>query len=250
MITTSKTPYSNIFPMFKVPDLRKLSTDKNKELTTEQKTNIALCAFAGATVPLVAFNLFKKGQGDKIIEAFKNNFALKDKFKRIWKLFEIESYSQIFITATGGILGGLFSGLRYTNNKEDKEAKYKEGIFEFLNTMIPTTLVAGGLEILKKQGKTKSIPHQAGIILSSVAGGMFLANKFSNKINELIFDKNKKNKDIRHFKITDCLVHIDDIVNLAVLTKIPLANRLQVDKLLPLIYARTGYEVGTAEKKQ
>ena len=234
------------FAMFQVPKVKYCK--KDNELTTKQKANIALCAFSGAVLPILVINSLKKGRVNQIVNSFKKNLPFKDKFKAIWNLFEIENYFQILSTTLGGIAGGFLSGLKYAQTKEDKEAKCKEGIFEFLNNMTPTTLVAIGLNQAKKMKKDKSVPLQAGIILSSVVGGMFIANKLSNKINEKIFDKDKDKKDIRKFKPTDCLVHIDDLVNLAVLAKIPFAKQLQVDKLLPFIYARSGYEVGIAKK--
>ena len=244
-------PYNNAFANFKVPNIPYASENKpKKELTNRQKTNIALTALTCAIIPIVLLNGFKKGRMSEVVDSFKNKLPLKDKFKAIWSLFEIESYSQICATTIGGLTGGLLSGLKYAQSKEEKESKYKEAIFEFLNIMTPTTLVATGLSLAKKVNKDKSIPVQAGIILSSVAGGMFIANKASNKIYEKMFDKDKKEKDIRKFKPTDCLVHIDDLVNLAVLTRIPLASKLQVDKLLPLIFARSGFEVGVAGKKK
>ena len=251
MPTIPKITSSDTFSMFKIPDLRQCNSASNNKLTSKEKSKITLCAFIGATLPVVAYNSLKKGRIDEIANSFQNKLPFKDKFKSIWKLFEIENYPQILLTAAGGVSGGLLGGLKYAKTKEDKEAKYKESIFEFLNIMVPTTLVAGGLKLLKRFGKSKSIPYQAGIILSSVAGGMFIANKASNKINELGFDKNKKkeDRDIRNFKITDCLVHVDDLVKLAVLTRIPLASKLQVDKLLPILFARSGYEAGTATKK-
>jgi len=239
---------SKTFVSFKVPNFG--YERKNKELSGKEKTKIALGTFCGAIAPVIILNALKKGRVNNIMQSFKNHLPFKDKFKAIWKMFEIESYLEILATTTGGIAGGFLSGLKYAKNKEDKKAKCKEGIFEFLNNMTPTTLVALGLNHLKKTGKNKSVLPQAIIILSSVAGGMFIANKASNKINEMIFDKDKEKKDTRKFKPTDCLVHIDDLVNLAVLAKVPFASKFQVDKLLPFIYARTGYEVGTATSKK
>ena len=236
------------FAHFQVPNLR---YDRvNKELNAKEKSKIALGAFCGAIAPVIILNALKKGRVNQIVESFKNKLPFKDKFKAIWNMLEIDSFTEILATTVGGITGGLLGGLKYAKNKEEKEAKYKEGIFEFLNNMTPTTLVAIGLNHLKKIQKDKSVPLQAGVILGSVVGGMFIANKASNKINEKIFDKDKEQKDIRNFKPTDCLVHMDDLVNLAVLAKIPLASKFQVDKLLPLIYSRAGYEVGVATPKK
>ncbi len=216
----------------------------------KKRVNVAASAFIGAVSPVIAINMLKKGNVSEIINSFKKNKPVADKFKSIWKLLEIENFGQIFATTTGGIVGGLFAGLKNSNTKQEKEAKYKEGIFEFLNNMTPTTLVALGTLLMKKAGKEKSIPLKAGLIFSSVAGGMFIANKTSNKIYQMTFDKNKKEEDKtkRNFKISDTFVHVDDLISLAVLTKIPFANKLQIDKLLPLIYAKSGYEVGVAEK--
>lgn len=211
---------------------------------------IAIGTFIGAVAPVLAINVLKKGRVSNLVSAFKNKQPAKNKFKAICKMFEIENYTQILATTTGGVVGGLLEGLKYSKSKEEKEAKYKEGIFEFLNNMTPTTLVALGTKYSEKTGKLKSVPAKAALIIGSVVGGMFVANKASNKINQQIFDKNKPEKETREFRPTDCLVHADDLLNLAVLTRIPLANKLQIDKLLPFIYARSGYEVAMAESKQ
>ena len=208
-------------------------------------------AFIGAISPVIAINMLKKGRINKIVNSFKNNDSINEKLKSMWKLLEIENYGQILATTTGGIAGGLFAGLNNSNTKQEKEVKYKEGIFEFLNNMTPTTLVALGTLLLEKTGNSKSIPLKASLIFSSVAGGMYAANKLSNSIYQSTFDKYKpeEEKTKRNFKISDTFVHVDDLISLAVLTKIPFANKLQVDKLLPLIYTRAGYEVGTANSQ-
>lgn len=224
------------------PQFRQEEVQKPKK----RSARVALLAFIGAISPVILLNAVKKGRVAEVVNSFKDKLPLKDKFKAIWNMLEIENYSQILATTTGGVLGGMLGGLKQADNKEDKEAKYKEGIFEFLNNMTPTTLVALGTHYSNKTGKLKSVPCRAALILGSVMGGMFIANKTSNLINQKIFDKDKEQKDTRNFKPTDCLVHVDDLLNLAVLTKIPLANKFQIDKLLPLIYARSGYEAGMA----
>ena len=226
------------------------SKQKRKARKRNKNVDIALSAFCGAVAPVVVLNTLKKGRVEELTNSFKNKLPLKDKFKSIWNMFEIDNYSEILATTTGGVLGGLLGGLKYAKTKEDKEAKYKEGIFEFLNNMTPTTFVALFTAYGNKTGKLQSAFAKGSTILASVVGGMFLANKTSNKINEVIFDKDKEKKDKRNFRVVDCFVHVDDLVNLAVLTKIPLANKLQVDKLLPFIYARSGFEAGNAKKEE
>lgn len=232
-------------------DIRKQSSQDDTTSYKEEKkrSNVLAYAFAGAVLPVIFINVAKKGNVQSIADTFKNNKPITDKFKSLWKLFEIENYWQILATTTGGVSGGLVAGLRNSNTSKEREAKYKEGIFEFLNNMTPTTLVAMGSHYLNKKGKGNSIPLKVGLIISSVAGGMYIANKASNKIYQTTFDKNKKEEDRtkRNFKISDTFVHVDDLISVAVLTKIPYADKLQIDKLLPLIYTKSGYEVATAE---
>ena len=240
-------PVNKNFSKFKVPEIT--FRKKTEDLNPKTKSKIALGAFLGAVAPVVVLNACKKGRVSEVINSFKNKLPLKDKFKAIWNMFEIENYLQILATTTGGVLGGLLGGLKFAKNKSEKEAKYKEGIFEFLNNMTPTTMVAVLTAYSNKTGKFKSPLARGCIILGSVVSGMFLANRTSNKIYEKFFDKNKKKeeKTVRDFKITDTFVHVDDLLNLAVLARIPFASKFQMDKLLPFIYARSGLEVGLAK---
>ncbi|MBQ3311844.1 hypothetical protein IJG72_07180 [bacterium] len=208
------------------------------------KKGIAISSFLGAMLPVIGLNILTKSK----FNALKNSNI--SKFKSIWGLFEIENFWQILATTVGGIAGGLLGGMQCKTSKQDKEAMYREGIFETLNNITPTTLVGLGTLYSNKTGKLKSVPAKALLIISSVVGGMFIANKSANFINTNLFDNGKPNEaKIRHFKPLDCLVHADDILNLAILTKIPFVNKLQMDKILPFIYARAGYEVGTAKER-
>lgn len=209
------------------------------------KGKVIAASFIGAVVPVIAINLIK-GRGGVLVDTFKknSNAGIKEKLKAVNNIFEIENYGQILATTAGALTGGFVSGLKFDKNKENREAKYKEGIFEFLNNMIPTTFVALGQTGLDKAGLKNNKAAKAALILSSVAGGMFAANKTSNKINKKAFN----DKNHRNFKISDCFVHVDDFINLLVLTRVPFAKHLNVDKLLPFIYAKTGYETGVKKK--
>lgn len=219
-------------------------TPKKQEIN---KKMVLGTAFLGATLPVVALNL-KRGRGRAFINAFKNS-PIKDKMKAGLDIFEIDGFKGIFASNTGAIVGGLGAGVVMSDNKEEKSAKYKEGAFEFLNCMIPTCFAAAGEFIGSKTGKFKSKPAKAATIAASVAGGMFVANKTSNKLNEKVFDKDKENKTKRDFKITDCLVHIDDMIDLLIIAKVPFAKKFHADKILPLLYTRSGYEAGVSKKE-
>lgn len=220
-----------------------------KQKKRETKKAIAKAALFGAIAPVVFANVLK-GRGKILTDTMKNSAsALKDKAKAVYNMFEIESYTDMLLSTTGAIVGGTAAGIIKDKNPENREEKYREGIFEFLNNMTPTTLVAIGETYSQKTGKFTSAPAKAALIAGSVAGGMFIANKTSNKINEKLFDKNNsehKKHHKRNFKPTDCLVHMDDILGLLVLAKIPLAKKMQADKFLPLLYAKAGFEAGDA----
>ena len=215
--------------------------------------------------PIIVSNL-AKGKGSELIDTFKKSSSIKDKFKSAANLFEVKTYGQILASTLGGVIASVATGTKTDKNPENKTAKYKEGIFEFLNNMIPTTFVAMGEGLIyKHENKLKNMTGKlnnsennkiklmrTGLIMASVAGGMFVANKTSNKINEKCFKK-EENEKKREFKICDCFVHLDDLIGLFVLSKSPtlnkIADKIQMDKILPFLYAKTGYEAGTSTKQ-
>lgn len=228
------------------PQTNDLKEDKfQKENKKENLKTIAI-TLAGAIAPVVALNL-AKGKSKGLNKVLKDGvLTLKDKAKATYKLFEIEDFSGILASSFGAILTGGIVGIK--NDPKNKDAKIKEGVFELLNNITPTCFVAMGEYYSKKTGKLKSAPAKAALIAGSVVGGMFIANKTSNKLNEKVFDKNKETKTKRPFKLKDCLVHIDDVLTLMVLAKVPFAKTIQADKILPILYAKTGYETATAKE--
>lgn len=246
-----------------------LSADINNKKRKENENNVKKAVLAasliGAIAPVVVSNVMK-GRGAELIDTFKNSSSIKEKAKSIGNIFEVKNFSQILMSTTGGILASVAAGVKTDKNPENKNAKYKEGVFEFLNTMTPTVFVALGENLISKHedklkaaaGKLKDSDNnkiklmRAGLIIGAVAGGMFVANKTSNKINEECFKK-EENEKKREFKISDCFVHLDDLIGLFVLSKSPalntIANKVQMDKVLPFLYAKTGYEAGTSTKE-
>ncbi len=219
----------------------------HEEKSKKNKPLIALCGFLGATLPIIAINV-AKGKGGALIETFKNKASTKkDKFKSLFNMFEMNNFSDLFASATGAIGAGVFSGILTDKNPKNRIEKKKEGTFEFLNFAIPTAILAGAEKISEKKGVLNSRISKALMVAGSVGGGMFIANKASNKINEKLYAKDGEKQEKRNFKISDCFVHIDDILGLLVIAKFPLAKFLQADKILPLIYTKIGYESGSAE---
>ena len=246
---------------------KKVKQFENNKTKNEKNVKKAVLAasLVGAIAPVVVSNVIK-GRGLELIDTFKNSSSIKEKVKSIGNIFEVKNFSQILMSTTGGILASVAAGVKVDKNPENKKAKYKEGVFEFLNTMTPTVFVALGENLIGRHedklkaaaGKLKNSDNnkiklmRAGLIMGAVAGGMFVANKTSNKINEECFKK-EENEKKREFKISDCFVHLDDLIGLFVLSKSPalntIANKVQMDKILPFLYAKTGYEAGTSTKE-
>ena len=75
--------------------------------------------------------------------------------------------------------------------------------------------------------------------LAGLLAGMPIAAALSNKIN----DPHDKVPD-RKLTIKDSIANIDDAIGVLVLTKVPIAEKLHVDKILPVIFSWCGYRAG------
>ena len=82
------------------------------------------------------------------------------------------------------------------------------------------------------------------MVIGGVTGGVFVANKVANGVNKAIFKEEKQEKfEKRKVKPTDFLVHMDDVIAVMVMAKVPFANH--IGKALPFIFTHVGYETGT-----
>ena len=224
---------------------QKAHSEAANEDAKVSKTKAALLTLAGAILPLVALNLHR-GAGKAAAEKLKSNAGFLEKLESVAGIFKTEGFADIAASSAGAVLAGTASGVSDCKNEKQKIPKYKTAIFEYMNVMIPTIFLVGFEKLAEKTGKLQSSAAKAGIIVASVAGGMFIANKGSNKVNEAVFKEKTEHK----FKISDCFVHADDILALLVLAKNPWAAKLHVDKFLPLLYAHSGYEVATAGEEE
>lgn len=83
-------------------------------------------------------------------------------------------------------------------------------------------------------------------ILIPVVGiliGVNLAVAGANKADKMFFDKHLPDGK-RKFKKKDLIVHVDDLFGTLILAKIPGADKLHINKILPAIFAWSGYHVG------
>ena len=80
----------------------------------------------------------------------------------------------------------------------------------------------------------------AGTLLG-VFAGMQVAAFLSNKIN----DPQDKVPD-RKLTLKDSVANVDDVFGALVLAKIPIAQKLHVEKILPAIFSWCGYRAGNS----
>lgn len=206
-----------------------------------KKYNLPVMAITtvGTLIPLL---LIRKYQGLGLKKGALSGMDFKSKAQTFLKSFNIKyELKEMLFMGYGSILGGLSGGLLFDKNK-NKKAKVKESVFQLSNIAFPTTFVAGLLSLTEKSKNPKAVLPKLASVAVGIGAGMPLAAFVSDKINNTIIDRENPNK--RKIRIQDCFVHIDDLIGALVLSKIPFAEKLQVEKILPVLYGVCGYEAG------
>lgn len=189
----------------------------------------ALCGSMTATLGILS--LLAKKQ-------FKGKIDLKKLFK-----VDFESPVKVIALATASTIGGLTGGL-LADKKENRKAKLKEGIHQFLgNILTPISIVGITLSQIKKKNLSKV---KEGIIgglaaIVGVATGVTGGNWVASKVNRAIF----KEDDKRKITAKDFGIHIDDIMTVVALTATGETVKNFISKALPAIFLVCGYEAGT-----
>lgn len=179
-----------------------------------------------------------------IILGKKQNPTLKlNSLKNIFKVMNIKyELKQILSVGIGGALGGLIGGLA-DRNEGEKLDKIEEATFQLMNITFPAVLINSSLKFCEKNKHlNKSFIKLSASALAMVIGAG-TAVELSNKIDDKFFDKYNKDPE-RKFKKKDIIVHFDDLIGALVLAKIPFAEKLHAEKILPLVFAWSGYHVG------
>lgn len=236
----NKSVFKNFYSENARPNVQFRQINPSKDVSKKVDIPVAVTTIAGI---LLSMLVIRKYQDNGV--AF-NTLIDKDflsKTKAVLKSFNLHyGLKEMVLTSFGSIFGGLAGGLLFDKN-ENKKAKIKESVFQFSNILIPTSLVAGLLKLADKRKIRNSALLKITPVLLGIGAGMPIAAAVSNKINSSIVDKSNKNK--RKIELKDCFVHIDDILGALVLAKIPFADKLHVDKILPILYGICGYEVGS-----
>lgn len=197
-------------------DIRTYRNHRKEPAEPALKYKVAAGAICGTAMPM--FYLAKKQKT--------NIFNLKYNTK------------EMLMLSSGAILGGLATGI-FAGKKEHRKQKVHEGVFQFLNATIPTLCTASLLSLTNKVKKFDNKFYKAIGALLGVVGGMVLASKFANLINDP-YDKVPDRK----LTLKDSVANIDDLLGILVITKVPLADKLQVEKALPAVYGLCGYRTG------
>ncbi len=149
------------------------------------------------------------------------------------KIYNIKYHvKEMILVSAGSIAGGLAGGL-IADKKENTKQKVNESVFQFMNASVPP-LITGVLYTF-----SKNIKYRIASTIIGLFGGMQLAAKLSNKIN----DPQDKVPD-RKLTFKDSIANIDDALGVLILAKVPIAEKLHIDKTLPAIYSWCGYRAG------
>jgi len=214
-----------------------ISEEKPKKINAPVIATTAV----GTMIPLL---LIRRYQGLGLKVGALKGMDFKSKIKTVFKSFSIKyDLKEMLFMSYGSVFGGLAGGLLFDNKEKKKaKAKIKEAVFQLSNIAIPTCIVAGLLKLSENSKKLKGIFPKIASVVLGIGAGMPLASVVSSKINNSIIDKDNPSK--RKIRLKDCFVHVDDLIGALVLSKIPFADKLHAEKVLPVLYGICGYEAG------
>lgn len=199
-------------------DIRTYRYHRKQPASKAVKAKIATGAVVGTILPAV---LLAKKQNTSL---FKMKYGLKE----------------MLCLSTSSIGCGLAAGVTF-DKKENRKQKLNEGVFQFMNSTVPMALTAGIYSLSEKIEPLQNKAFRIGGTILALFGGMHLAAKLSNFINDP-YDKVPDRK----LTLKDSVANIDDAVGILVLSKVPFAKKLQVEKFLPVIYGLCGYRAGSS----
>ena len=189
----------------------------NKKVSNADKIKALTGSLIGTVIPMVM--MMKKQQ---IKNPLKLEYGMRD----------------MVGMSAGSIAGGVALGL--IGEKPDvKTNRLREGFFQFMNAAIPTWIVGGVLSLCSHSKKHNNIKNK---ILSTV-GGLLVGMYGSAALANVITDPKDKHPD-RKLTYKDALANIDDAIGVFVIAKFPFADKLKLERLLPLIYTMCGYRAG------
>ncbi len=189
----------------------------NRDISKADKTKAFVGSTIGTAIPIL-FMMKKQG--------VKNPLKLK---YGMWDMIGVSA---------GSIIGGVSAGLIAENKKVQKN-RLKEGLFQFMNASIPTWIVGGVVSLCDNSEKYNTKKNK----ILSVIGGLLVGMYGSAALSNVITDPKDKYPD-RKLTFKDALANIDDGLGALALAKIPIIEKLNIGRFLPIIYAACGYRAG------
>lgn len=215
----------------------KFEKNKNDNIHADNDNNKKLSKYAALGSALGAlFSVIYFGK--------KQNPKLKaDSLKNIQKILTPEyELKELVGVSTAAVIGAFAGSYPYTD-KNDKKSLTREAVFQFTNMNLPTSLVALSMWFCDKKISEKyRTLAKIGTIAASVFGGVYSAVKISDFLKRNVFEKDKTTPP-RKMSIDNFVVHADDLLGILVLAKVPFVRTFKLDTILPLLYARAGYEI-------
>ncbi len=217
----------------------------NKPKLKHKKDFDPMAALASGAGIALSLALIKKNKGIKIGEL--KDKGLSEKIGKIWKSFDIDyDAKDLFTMAISSVGAGLLYGFAKNEDKTPagNREKLKEATHALATFAIPTALTTATLGLLNKTKVANGALKQIIPVIVGVGAGMPIAHEATNFLNK----KMDKNSPHRRMKIQDYFIHIDDIIAVLILSRIPFAKKIQAGRLLPIIYGMLGYEVATKKE--
>ena len=185
--------------------------------TVPDQAKAALGALAGAAFPIV--HMMKK-------QGVKN--PLKVKY----------GLPQMILVSATTVIGSVLAAIP-GNDRKTNIRKAEEGVFQFCNAAIPTWLAAAALKLCESSQKF----NNAGGKILSTAGAILVGMMGAAEVSNLICDPYDKDPD-RKLTLKDTIANLDDLFGVLILAKVPVVDKLHLEKALPFIYAYCGYRAG------
>lgn len=189
----------------------------SRKISNADKTKALVGSIMGTTIPLLL--MMKKQQ-------LKNPLKLK---YGMWDMIKV---------AGSSIIGGVGLGL-LGEKKEVQKNRLKEGLFQFMNASIPTWIVGGVVSLCENSKKYNNKKNK----ILSVIGGLLVGMYGSAALSNVITDPKDKYPD-RKLTPKDALANIDDGLGALALAKIPVVEKLNIARFLPIVYTACGYRAG------
>ncbi len=179
----------------------------------------------------------------------KKNLNSKEIFSEIKRLSLLG-----LIPVVGGVTGGIIADkTTHSSTRKSTANKAKEGLYQYLANIFLCNVGAGSaLFLSEKLEKTKKIkpltPMKklavilAGIVVTGIIGGSYIANFVSKHCINPLFDEKKDKKGLyneRKPEALDIALHADDIATAGILSGFK-----WIEPALPFMYFISGYRAG------